>query len=344
MEILIGIGSFVFALFITVLSVKLAAGWLDAEHNGWGRCAGALILAYVAITIAMIVGLIVGGMLDNIIGLVIVVVSVIVAVVAPIFIFARMLGTNGSRAFAILVIATVVNVAIMLGIVFVLAVMLGVGLAGLGAMLGADGLLPSGDAGIKAPSAIHDPVTTFTIGPCLSRLEPEDLEAYGEMQAESGIPAEQLCNELEEPVPAPDLASGACLAGLTPDEQVAFGEMEAESGIPAEQLCRELTEDFDATAESAPAADAASSAMAGAPADTAFSRENYYVLRDIAIADAGAHIGKLVRVTLADGSRLRDQLVDFDGASATLKRDKSEGGTRYPISVSEIVRLEVFGR
>ena len=337
MEILIGIGSFVFALFITVLSVKLAAGWLDAEYDDWGRCAGALVLAYVAVALAAGVGLIVGGMLDNIIGLVIVAVGLIVAIGAPIFVFARMLGTSGLRAFAILVIATVVNLAIWFGIAFVLAMMLGVGLAGLGAMLGSDGLLPDGDFGTQAPSSLQDSATTFTIGPCLSRLEPSDLEAYGEMQAESGIPAEQLCNELEEPVPAPDLASGACLAGLEPDERVAFGEMEVESGIPAEQLCRELTEDFDATAESVPAPDAAA-------AGTAFSRDNYYALRDIVIGDAGAHIGKLVRVTLADGSRLRDQLVAFDGTSATLKRDQSEGGSRYPISVSEIVRLEVFGR
>ena len=332
MEILIGIGSFVFALFITVLSVKLAAGWLDAEHNGWGRCAGALILAYVAITIAATVALVVGGMLDNIIGLVVVAVGLIVAIGAPIFIFARLLGTTGLQAFGILVIATVVNIAIWFGIVFVLAMVLGVGLAGLVAMLGAGALMPGGDVDTQAPSSIHDPVTSFTIGPCLSRLAPEDLEAYREMQAESGIPAEQLCNELEEPVPVPDLASGACLAGLADDERAAFGEMEMESGIPAEQLCRELTEDFDTTAASEPAA------------DTAFSREDYYVMRDIAVADAGAHIGKLVRVTLGDGRRVSDQLVDFDGAQATLKRDKSEGGTRYSISVSEISRLEVFGR
>ena len=64
----------------------------------------------------------------------------------------------------------------------------------------------------------------------------------------------------------------------------------------------------------------------------------------IAIADAAAHIGKLVRVTLADGSRERNRLVAVEGGSITLKRDKSEGSGHYSIAVAKIVRMEVFDR
>ncbi len=337
MEILISIGSFVLALFITALSIKLAAGWLDAEHNSWGRCVGALIITYVVGAVAAGVGLVVAGLLENIVGLVLVIVTVIVAIGAPIFIFARLLGTSGLRAFGILVIAGVVNLAILCGIVFVLAMVLGIGVVGLGSLFGQDAMVSGMEADDLLQSPQHGQVTTFTIGPCLGRLDPEDLEAYSEMQAESGIPAEQLCNEIEEPLPAADLAPGPCLAQLQPDERIAFGEMEVESGIPAEQLCRELMEDFD----TAPAVESAPD-PAPATAVTAISPDNYYALRDIAIDDAAAHIGKLVRVTLTNGSRLRDQLVAFDGSSATLKRDKSEGGSRYAVPVSDIVRLEVF--
>ena len=79
MDILIGLGSAIFSLFITVLSVKLVAGWLHVERNGWGRCFAALLLSY--LLAAMIVGgaAIAAALLPDMVGFIVVIVAVIAA-------------------------------------------------------------------------------------------------------------------------------------------------------------------------------------------------------------------------------------------------------------------------
>ena len=361
MEILITGGSFVLALLVTVLSIKLAAGWLDADHNGWGRCIGALLLAYFVAAIAAGLGFAVAAMLPGLIGLLILVVAIIAAIAAPIFVFARVLGTGGLRAFAILLISSVVNAAILVGIVFVAAMVLGVGLAGLGAMLGTGAIIPGMDSADVDGSALDrfergvEQLCECTDAECVAaRVAPLEVDLMAAMEGiattddpnyeprlEALFELMAQCEQLdstESPQPDPaTLTIGPCLSQLAPDELTAYAEMEVESGIPAEQLCRELSEDFASDGEPA---------LAPTPAQppTAAPSFVYYALRDIAIADAAVHIGKLVRVTLADGSRRRDQLVAFDGVSATLKRDKSEGGGRYSIAVIDIVRMEIFDR
>ena len=359
MEILITGGSFVFALLVTVLSIKLAAGWLDAEHNGWGRCIGALLLAYLVAVTAAGLGFVVAAMIPETMGLIVLIVAIIISIIAPIFVFARVLGTSGLRAFAILLIAAVVNVAIWIGIAFVLAMVLGVGLAGLSALFGAGAMVPDMDGGDVDGSALErfergvEQLCECTDAECVSaRVAPLEVDLMAAMEGiattddpnyETHLEAlfERMaqCEQLDSTEPPKSdpatLTIGPCLSQLAPDELAAYAEMEMESGIPAEQLCGELSEDFVPDAERAPT-----------PAQTpsAAPSFSYYALRDIAIADAAAHIGKLVRVTLADGSRRRDQLVAFDGGSVTLKRDKSEGGGRYSIAVTDIVRMEVFDR
>ncbi|MCZ6664328.1 MAG: hypothetical protein O7B81_03390 [Gammaproteobacteria bacterium] len=318
MDILIGLGSVIFSLFITVLSVKLVAGWLNAERNGWGRCFAALLLSYVVAAMIAGGGAIAATFLPDMAGLVVVIVAVIAAIGAPIVIFARLLGTSGLRAFAILLIATVVNMAIIFGIGIALVTVLGIGLAGLGAMIGMGELMPGMDSGD---------------GEALARFE-------------RGI--DQLCECTEKD----------CVDAIVPelmDDMMVALESRTLDTDPAEQArfealseLMDLCQEFDDAATPEPAApDTAFTPApkpAPAPTDGSAPRPVYYALRDVAIADAPAHIGKLVRVTLADGSRERNRLVVVEGGSITLKRDKSEGGGHYSIALSEIVRMEVFDR
>lgn len=69
-----------------------------------------------------------------------------------------------------------------------------------------------------------------------------------------------------------------------------------------------------------------------------------YALRPVDPASGGEHLGKLVRLTLGDGSRRTDQLVGWDGEVATLERSRADGGTRYDVRIERITKLEVFGR
>lgn len=69
-----------------------------------------------------------------------------------------------------------------------------------------------------------------------------------------------------------------------------------------------------------------------------------YALRPVDPASGGEHLGKLVRLTLGDGTRRTDQLVGWDGEVATLQRSRADGGTRYDVRIERITKLEVFGR
>mgnify|MGYP001039781265 FL=1 len=318
MDILIGLGSAIFSLFITVLSVKLVAGWLNAERNGWGRCFAALLLSY--LLAAMIVGgaAIAAALLPDMVGLIVVIVAVIAAIAAPIIVFARLLGTSGLRAFGILLIATMVNVVIIFGIGMALVTVLGVGLAGLGAMIGMGEMMPGMDSGD---------------GEALARFE-------------RGV--EQLCECTDE----------NCVDAIIPelmDDMMAAIESPILDSDPVEQARLEALSDLmdlcqrfdDAPPALQPAPDAAFTPEPTprlTPSNGSASRPTPYALRNIAIADAAAHIGKLVCVTLADGSRERNRLVAVEGGSITLKRDKSEGSGHYSIAVAKIVRMEVFDR
>jgi hypothetical protein len=71
----------------------------------------------------------------------------------------------------------------------------------------------------------------------LAVLTPDERLALEEIAAETGIPIEQLAEELLGPE---EQASEDLLATLTPDERLALEEIAAETGIPIEQLAEEL--------------------------------------------------------------------------------------------------------
>ncbi len=346
MEILIGVGSFLLSLFITVLSVKLAAGWMKAEHSGWGHCLAALLLAYVAAGVVGAGGGFAAGMLagnagpEAGIGVAIIVVLLTIAV--PIMVFSRILGTSGLRGFAILVIALLVNVAILFGVMFAIVTAMGIGLAGLGSLISMTGMMPGTAGGdreaIERVERGVEQMCACTDQRCIEGIAPglfDDLMVAMQSGMESGDPGEQA--RLEALAQRMDECQqiGAPASEPAPEPMPAPEPEPAPTAVPApEPVAAPAAPPEPASPQvSAPATSAAGGASLGS-----------YAYRDVEVVDAAAHVGQLVRITLADGTRHRDQLIAVEAGSLVLKRGKSEGGGSYPVTMADIVRMEVFTR
>ena len=362
MEALIGIGSLILSLFITALSVKLVAGWLRAERTGWGHCIAALLLAYITAT-AIAVGTTIGigiasgaGLLPESLLPVASLVGLLLAIAATVVVVARILDTSALRAFLILLISALVNVAILFGIVFVVATVLGIGLAGLGAMLGTGipGMGGGGDEALERFERGVEELCACRDDACAAEKSSavlDDLMAALQITMTSGDADQQarldaLTGRMEQCEAARD-ATGGATAPPEPEPTPAPAPAPAPAPEPAPSAQPEPTPAPEpapsAQPEPTPTSVPAPS-LAPAAGTAAVAGPGTYAYRDAAVADAEAYVGTLVRVTLADGSWHRDQLVAVDDVSMTLKRGKSGGGGRYSIVVSDIVRMEVFER
>jgi hypothetical protein len=377
MEILIGLASVVVGLLLTTLSVKLAAGWLDAEHSGWGRSLGALLATYVAMAVLAMVAGGIAAALPNVVGIGIAVLAVVAIFVFPILIFARLLGTTKWRATGILIISILVNIGISISIGLVLAMVLGVGLAGMAGLFSMFGFMSGmddsgvNDAGIDMVSGFEqrmDDGAAFErvearVGQlcacrdesCLDDVFPDLMDDLNAVTMSSAIiSGDELANtRLEDLLTRIDDCQQNIADGqAAPDDEIDDAQTDtgATGGVAGQADPEMMAEPDPALATEAEPEVAPEREPAQAPsprrrpAEPADAPISYYVLRDINVSDAGLHIGKLIRITLADGRRLSDQLVALENDAAVLKSDRSEGGNLYAIKLSDIARIEVFGR
>lgn len=371
MEILIGLASLVVGLLITTLSVKLAAGWLDAEHSGWGRSLGALLATYAAMVVLAMVAGGVAAALPNVVGIGIAVLAVVAIFVVPVLIFAHLLGTTKWRATGILIISILVNIGISISIGLVLAMVLGVGVAGMAALFSMFGFMSGtgdsggSDAGVDMMSGFEqrmddgaafervqtsvDQLCACRDESCLDGVFPglmEDLNAVTMSSAIVG--GDELANTRLEVLLTriDDCQQNIADGQAAPDDEIDDAQAATDpAGEMAAQAKREMTTEpeTEVTAESEPDP-AQTPNPRRRPAEPAGAPISYYVLRDINLSDASMHVGKLVRITLTDGRRFSEQLAALENDAAVLKRGRSEGGKQYAIKLSDIARIEVFGR